>query len=192
ADLVTLCYIWFPFCACLKNLAIRKLSVSTNDSMYNKRFSSIRKNHSSLLNRQSVYKNGSKVYIEFRRDRESVSRGRSNGTMNDFFKDGSEGQESSTNGFCDQCCHFHRARRQNRRCYKTRRRETARSHRAGVSLVTTSDVSDEQQTSSGDDVTTPCSPASPALKSGELLCHNDGHCGSIRLNPLPEIDASDL
>ncbi|KAI8793927.1 tachykinin peptides receptor 86C [Biomphalaria glabrata] len=195
ADLASLCYIWFPFCICLKKLASRKLSVSTNDSMYNKRFCSLRKSPTSLTNKQqSVYKNGSKIYIDFRRDRDST-RGRSNGSMNDFYRDGLdlEIRESNSNGSCSQCCHLDHVRQHRRHYHKTRRSHSNHFHR-GTPYLSTSEPSDAQQTSSGDDITVTYSPAPHAPKSGEM-CHNrtsDSGSGSVRLYPLPEIDAADL
>ncbi|XP_005110250.2 neuropeptide FF receptor 1, partial [Aplysia californica] len=85
ADLAALCYRWFPFCLCLKKLATRQFSMSTCDSAYNRRFSTLRKPPATSMYKQTAYRNGSKVYIELHRD---MSRERSLASINDFYRDG--------------------------------------------------------------------------------------------------------
>ncbi|XP_059176193.1 pyroglutamylated RF-amide peptide receptor-like, partial [Physella acuta] len=91
ADMASLCYIWFPFCGCLKSAASRRLSISTNESVY-KRSSTIRKSQSSY--RQAVYRNGSKVFIEIRKD--NLYRGRS--SLNEFYQDSFDMNSKDSSG----------------------------------------------------------------------------------------------
>ncbi|RUS89436.1 hypothetical protein EGW08_002809 [Elysia chlorotica] len=121
-DLASLCTLWFPFCICLKRLASSKFSVSTYESQYNRRFSTVRKSPvdsvyrprggsgsgpkppgGDLNNGDALgYRNGSKMYIELRRG--LLARERSALSMNDFYRDslergvGKKGVHFSSNG----------------------------------------------------------------------------------------------
>ncbi|GFS04700.1 neuromedin-K receptor [Elysia marginata] len=120
-DLASLCTLWFPFCVCLKRLANRKFSVSTYDSQYNRRFSTLRKGPIDSIYRQtggtgsstrspggdyncdaSGCRDRSKMYIELRRG--LLTRNRSALSMNDFYRDslergaGKRGVRFSSNG----------------------------------------------------------------------------------------------
>ena len=107
--MASLCTVWFPFCVCLKRLANRKFSVSTCDSQYNRRFSTVRKGPVESIYRPAGagsggasrvpggvcvngdalgYRNGGKMYIELRRG--LLARERSALSMNDFYRDSLE------------------------------------------------------------------------------------------------------
>ncbi|CAL1527984.1 unnamed protein product [Lymnaea stagnalis] len=210
ADMAVLCYFWFPFCHCMKKLANRKLSVSTNDSAYNKRFSTMRKTQSSSY-RQGVYRNGSKVYIELRRD--NMSRGRSLGSMNEFYREtlDVELRDSYSNGLCGRCCHLHHSCNPKSqhlsfinggdyRCSINTHSQPA-LHRSvsGSSALSTSSVNnidlDQSIYSTTDDIKVPYSQESPTTLAREFLFvsrMDDTSSGSYRLNPLPEVEMSDI
>ncbi|GFO38347.1 FMRFamide receptor 1 [Plakobranchus ocellatus] len=107
-DLATLCTIWFPFCVCLKRLANRKFSMSTYDSQYNRRFSTLRKGPVDSIHYRpaggsgsggrfaagdfspgdALGQNGSRMYIELRQG--LLSKERSAQSVNDYYRDSLE------------------------------------------------------------------------------------------------------